>query len=424
MGEHHITRRTLRYALIASVITATLTMTTAGAATATPPITGQPVVTATTSEAPLATATTAAKDWAYPLKTKTYRVSSTYGARCIPVRGGSTMHLGEDLAAPNNAKIYAIADGVVKYTINGTNTRAGYIGVEHKVGKRTYFSVYVHVWNAKKYVKVGDTVTAGQKIGLVGSSGASTAPHLHLEIWRDKFHGTGTAVNPVTFLKDRGIDLRANATAVSSVKKPKSCTYYTPLYVALRTSPSATAKATTTLVPNAVLTHTPGQASNGFIPVTVKGKTGWVAIGSVQPTKAAVPRATTKVRYYSAAKKVALRSKASSTSAKKRTLASGTRMKLISVKKNGWAKVTVSGTTGWLPPKTVRLIDKRHRITTPTTMRTTAWANGKAVTNLAKKKTISPITSEHGWTYITVGGNKGWVPSTHVTYVSVNRIVN
>ncbi|WP_029069510.1 peptidoglycan DD-metalloendopeptidase family protein [Jonesia quinghaiensis] len=412
-ARHHttITRR-MRQALAVGTATVLGILGATVPAHATAPAPVQNVITAKTQK------------FAYPLKAKSYRISSKFGARCIPVRGGSTMHLGEDLAAPSDSKIYAIADGTVRYTVNGTSRAAGYIGVEHKVNGRTYISAYVHVWNAKRFVKVGDKVTAGQKIGLVGNSGASTAPHLHLELWRDAFHGKGTAINPVTFLKERGVDVRGKATSVTTAKAPATCSYYTALYSSLRTDPSSTAKALTTLKPNSVVVHKPGQSKAGFIPVTVDGRTGWVAMGTVQPRRAAVPAIKKTVRYHAVVKKTVVRSKTSSTSAKVKTIATGTKVKVLDVRKNGWAKVSVQGKTGWVKPGTVRLTDKRYRVTAATTMRKTAWSKGAAVSTLASRKTVNIRGAESGWTYVSVGGKDGWVPSSSVKYFTVSRMVN
>ena len=61
-------------------------------------------------------------------------------------------------------------------------------------------------------VKVGDKVKAGEQIAKVGASGPATGPHLHLEIWKDRFYSSdANVVDPVAFLKKRGVDLKANA---------------------------------------------------------------------------------------------------------------------------------------------------------------------------------------------------------------------
>ncbi|NLG63615.1 MAG: M23 family metallopeptidase, partial [Candidatus Cloacimonetes bacterium] len=113
----------------------------------------------------------AATTFAMPLKSKSYSVVSYFGARCIPLPGASTYHLGLDMAAPAGAPIYAVAAGVVVATVSGTNAQAGYVKLRHVIDGTTYTSIYYHVWKATTQVKVGQTVTAGQRISEVGNSG-------------------------------------------------------------------------------------------------------------------------------------------------------------------------------------------------------------------------------------------------------------
>ena len=94
-----------------------------------------------------------------------------------------------DFGTGMDAEIYAAADGKVtlaKYS----KTYGDYIIVEHKNG---YSTVYAHL---NKYsVKLGDMVKKGQVVGLTGTTGRSTGPHLHYEV-RIK----GTPVNPAGYL--------------------------------------------------------------------------------------------------------------------------------------------------------------------------------------------------------------------------------
>jgi len=98
-------------------------------------------------------------------------------------------HKGVDQRSPNSRPIKAITGGVVKiarqYRFHG-----GTIGIDHGQGVH---SIYIH--QSKIVVKLGDTVTAGQVIGHVGTTGFSTGPHLH---WGLFVHGE--PVNPVQWI--------------------------------------------------------------------------------------------------------------------------------------------------------------------------------------------------------------------------------
>lgn len=105
------------------------------------------------------------------------RVSSKYGLRIHPIRHYSRQHQGVDLAAPENSHVRTVMGGLVVY--------AGYHGgygklvtVQHSGG---YASLYAHL--AEISVSLGQRIEPGTLIGRVGSSGASTGPHLHFE-WR------------------------------------------------------------------------------------------------------------------------------------------------------------------------------------------------------------------------------------------------
>ncbi|WP_124055260.1 M23 family metallopeptidase [Arcanobacterium ihumii] len=139
-----------------------------------------------------------------PMKAGTYRVSSTFGYRSDPFGLGAKLHEGQDFAASDGTPFYAVADGKVLHAGAGLDGAASnMIVVQHEINGKTFTSWYLHMWSDGILVKEGDTVKAGQKIGLVGSQGRSTGPHLHLEIHPGA--GTGTnAVEPMEFLKAMG----------------------------------------------------------------------------------------------------------------------------------------------------------------------------------------------------------------------------
>jgi hypothetical protein len=117
------------------------------------------------------------------------RLTSGFGYRRHPMGGGSRMHNGVDLAASYGTPVRAAADGVV--TRVGYNGALGrYIYVRHANG---YETRYGHL--SSRDAKVGQKVVAGEAIGLEGSTGNSTGPHLHFEIRKD-----GRAINPMVHL--------------------------------------------------------------------------------------------------------------------------------------------------------------------------------------------------------------------------------
>lgn len=114
----------------------------------------------------------------YPFASKV-PLTSGFGMRIHPITKESKMHSGIDLSAALGTPIYAIADGKVESAGDMGGCGTG-IRIEHSGG---YLSVYCH--NSKNLVRVGQSVKAGQEIGLVGSTGMSTGPHLHLGIKKD-----------------------------------------------------------------------------------------------------------------------------------------------------------------------------------------------------------------------------------------------
>lgn len=98
-------------------------------------------------------------------------------------------HTGLDIGAASGSKIYAVSDGVVKYAAP-MGTYGNLVVVSHGNGVETY---YAHC--SKILVSVGQQVSSGDNIALVGSTGNSTAPHLHLEI-----RINGSPVNPQRYL--------------------------------------------------------------------------------------------------------------------------------------------------------------------------------------------------------------------------------
>jgi hypothetical protein len=115
------------------------------------------------------------------------RVSSGFGQRFHPVLGHRRMHNGVDLAAPSGAPIVAAASGrVIAAGWHGGHGRQ--VAIAHRDGIKTTYSHMSSIAAAP-----GSYVRQGQVIGYVGSSGLSTGPHLHYEVYRN-----GKLVNPLT----------------------------------------------------------------------------------------------------------------------------------------------------------------------------------------------------------------------------------
>ena len=103
-------------------------------------------------------------------------LTSGFGDRENPVTFAKEKHKGLDMATESGSPVYAAASGSVVYSANSP-TYGNYLIVDHGNGLKT---LYAH---CSKLLKTkGDTVNAGEKIALVGSTGQSTGPHLHFEI--------------------------------------------------------------------------------------------------------------------------------------------------------------------------------------------------------------------------------------------------
>ena len=130
----------------------------------------------------------------FPLEKK-FPLGSGFGPRGA-LAGGRIKahnHKGQDIAAPTGTKVKSVDDGVVvRSTPPGQSGGYGnFIVVKHK----DFYSAYGHL--SKREVNKGDTVKKGQLIGLVGSTGQSTGPHLHFEIRKTE---NGAQIDPKPYL--------------------------------------------------------------------------------------------------------------------------------------------------------------------------------------------------------------------------------
>jgi murein DD-endopeptidase MepM/ murein hydrolase activator NlpD len=133
------------------------------------------------------------------------RLSSGFGMRLHPIAGYSRMHQGSDFAAPSGTPIKAAGDGVIESA--GRNGGYGiYIRIRHN---SEYKTAYAHMSGIASGIRVGTRVRQGQTIGYVGSTGASTGPHLHYEVLVNN-----AQVNPMSLKLPAGRKLGGGELAV------------------------------------------------------------------------------------------------------------------------------------------------------------------------------------------------------------------
>jgi murein DD-endopeptidase MepM/ murein hydrolase activator NlpD len=119
-------------------------------------------------------------------------LSSAYGIRKHPVRDAERFHTGVDISIPVGTRVRTTADGIVSFA-GWTENSGIVVVVEHGNG---FSTAYAH--NRKATVRIGDRLRRGDMIALSGSTGISTGPHVHYEIWK-----RGRHVDPVAFLAGR-----------------------------------------------------------------------------------------------------------------------------------------------------------------------------------------------------------------------------
>ena len=125
-------------------------------------------------------------DFARAMPLTSARLTSRFGMRFDPLAGGSRMHSGVDLAAAEGSPVIVPQDGIVSFS----SWSGGYgllVSVEHASGIQTRFA---HL--SRVMVRPGQRVQKGQVLGLVGSTGRSTGPHLHYEV-----RHRGRAIDPL-----------------------------------------------------------------------------------------------------------------------------------------------------------------------------------------------------------------------------------
>jgi murein DD-endopeptidase MepM/ murein hydrolase activator NlpD len=122
--------------------------------------------------------------------TAKYRISSYFGPRADPFTGVASRHTGIDLACPTGTPILCTMSGKVVY-VGWSSIFGNYVIINHGNG---YQTLYGHM--SKTLCRTGQTVSQGTRIGLVGSTGYSTGPHLHFTVYKNS-----KLVDPLSLIK-------------------------------------------------------------------------------------------------------------------------------------------------------------------------------------------------------------------------------
>ncbi len=118
------------------------------------------------------------------------RTASGWGYRIHPIYKIRRFHYGMDFTAPTGTEVYSTGDGTIASIKSSMRGLGNHITIDHGFG---YQTVYAHL-NSFNNLRVGQKVKRGDVIGFVGSTGLSTAPHLHYEV-----HLNGNRVDPANY---------------------------------------------------------------------------------------------------------------------------------------------------------------------------------------------------------------------------------
>lgn len=129
------------------------------------------------------------------------RLSSNFGFRKHPISGYTKLHKGTDFAAPTGTPIYAAGSGIITM-IQRHGGYGNYIRIQHGNG---YDTAYAHMSRYHPGLTRGSRVRQGDIIGYVGSTGASTGPHLHYEVYHN-----GNALDIMKLKMPEGTKLNAD----------------------------------------------------------------------------------------------------------------------------------------------------------------------------------------------------------------------
>ena len=127
--------------------------------------------------------------FSYPI-TASWRLTSAFGPRKDPFTGVASSHTGIDMACPTGTPVRAAMSGTVVYA-GWSNIFGNYVIINHGNG---YQTLYGHM--SKILAKKGQSVDQNTRVGLVGSTGYSTGPHLHFTVYKN-----GRLVDPLSLLR-------------------------------------------------------------------------------------------------------------------------------------------------------------------------------------------------------------------------------
>ncbi len=130
------------------------------------------------------------KSWIWPTRSG-YVITTPYGYRTNPFNNRRELHQALDIAIGYGADIFSVNNGVVSHIGYEGGGYGNYIVINHNNG---YYTLYAHL--SRSFVSVGQIVSSGHVIATMGSTGASTGPHLHFELWVGKPHGGGYKISP------------------------------------------------------------------------------------------------------------------------------------------------------------------------------------------------------------------------------------
>ena len=131
--------------------------------------------------------------WPFPYPVT---ISSGFGPRIAPCGGCSSYHEGVDFTPGANAAIFAVASGVVTGRDDGLSGYGNFVIITSQINGHTVKFTYAHMTTASSPITLGETVSVGDFIGLVGETGEATGPHLHFEVNVD-----GTTIDPIPWLE-------------------------------------------------------------------------------------------------------------------------------------------------------------------------------------------------------------------------------
>jgi murein DD-endopeptidase MepM/ murein hydrolase activator NlpD len=122
----------------------------------------------------------------------------TYGDG-FGVNRGDHIHMGQDMPAAEGTPLVSPRRGTVQATGYSASGAGNYVVIRDSGRDRTY--VFMHLQSGSTAVSEGQPVSAGQRIGRVGSTGDATGPHLHFEEWIGAWYGGGHAIDPLPDLR-------------------------------------------------------------------------------------------------------------------------------------------------------------------------------------------------------------------------------